>query len=230
MNQPKNSFYLQPQTLPKGNVLVLSPHPDDESFGCAGALLKHHHQKDIIFNLQITDGEKCFYGTPMEKKYSPHEVIQLRRNEAKKAFQALSFQTYEFLSMPDGVGLPLPELSKKIAFFLNKMEATTVYIPYYDDSHMDHKSTNRAFWMALPFNKTVLHVFQYEIHKPLQPNFYVDITATIEMKKSICHFYESQNKLYPYTESICALHRYRAMKFQPPIQYIEAYFLTNLKR
>jgi len=39
-------------------VLVLSPHPDDESIGCGGTLNKHVESGDDIFVLFLTSGEK----------------------------------------------------------------------------------------------------------------------------------------------------------------------------
>ena len=36
------------------NILVISPHPDDETLGCGGTLLRHNSEGDHIFWLNIT--------------------------------------------------------------------------------------------------------------------------------------------------------------------------------
>ena len=36
------------------NILVVAPHPDDETLGCGGTLLKHKKEKDQIHWLIIT--------------------------------------------------------------------------------------------------------------------------------------------------------------------------------
>ncbi|HOL48574.1 MAG TPA: PIG-L family deacetylase, partial [bacterium] len=36
------------------NVLVIAPHPDDETLGCGGTLLKHIANNDNVYWLIIT--------------------------------------------------------------------------------------------------------------------------------------------------------------------------------
>ena len=44
------------QILGTGPVLVLAPHPDDEVFGCAGAIMRHIAAGDPVTVLILTDG------------------------------------------------------------------------------------------------------------------------------------------------------------------------------
>ena len=39
-------------------ILVIAPHPDDETIGCGGTLLKHSDNKDDIYYLLITKAYK----------------------------------------------------------------------------------------------------------------------------------------------------------------------------
>ena len=41
---------------PRGSVLVLAPHADDESLGCGGAIVLHHRQGDRVKVVFATDG------------------------------------------------------------------------------------------------------------------------------------------------------------------------------
>ena len=36
------------------NVIVIAPHPDDETLGCGGTILKHIKNKDKVFWLIVT--------------------------------------------------------------------------------------------------------------------------------------------------------------------------------
>lgn len=38
--------YKAVKTVAKGKALVFTPHPDDEVFGCGGAIIKHVQQAD----------------------------------------------------------------------------------------------------------------------------------------------------------------------------------------
>ena len=38
-------------------ILVLAPHPDDEVFGCAGAIMRHVAAGDSVRVAVVTDGE-----------------------------------------------------------------------------------------------------------------------------------------------------------------------------
>ena len=40
------------------NVLVVAPHPDDETLGCGGTLMNHISQGDTINWLIMTSNEK----------------------------------------------------------------------------------------------------------------------------------------------------------------------------
>ena len=37
-------------------IFVIAAHPDDETFGCGGTLLKHAENNDQIYILFFTDG------------------------------------------------------------------------------------------------------------------------------------------------------------------------------
>ena len=38
-------------------ILVISPHPDDESIGCGGTLRKHITEGDSVWVIFLTSGE-----------------------------------------------------------------------------------------------------------------------------------------------------------------------------
>src|SRR3989338_2453064 len=41
--------------MKKNKVLVVAVHPDDETLGCGGTLLRHRSERDEIFWLIVTD-------------------------------------------------------------------------------------------------------------------------------------------------------------------------------
>src|SRR5690606_21351798 len=92
-------FNLTHVTRPAGSrVLVIAPHPDDESLGCGGTLLLHHqlgHEVRVVF---LTDAERGI------KKVPARAVRDTRRAEAVAATPALHIPEdhLDFLGLPDG--------------------------------------------------------------------------------------------------------------------------------
>ena len=39
------------------HILVIAPHPDDETLGCGGTLLRHLHEGDHLYWLLLTEPE-----------------------------------------------------------------------------------------------------------------------------------------------------------------------------
>jgi LmbE family N-acetylglucosaminyl deacetylase len=68
-------------TPPSGSVLVLAPHPDDESLGCGGAIVLHCRQGDRVKIVFATDGGA---GDP-QGYFANYDYRELRRDEARKA-------------------------------------------------------------------------------------------------------------------------------------------------
>ena len=40
--------------MPKKNILIIAPHPDDETLGCGGTIFKHKKKGDNVFLVIIT--------------------------------------------------------------------------------------------------------------------------------------------------------------------------------
>ena len=61
------------------NILVLSPHPDDESIGCGGTIANHTAAGDQVTVIFLTSGEKGCEGKP------PDETCNIREQEDRKS-------------------------------------------------------------------------------------------------------------------------------------------------
>ena len=77
-------------------ILVLSPHPDDESIGCGGTLRRHVLGRDQVKVVFLTSGERGGHGRP------PEETRQVREAEARAAGRILGVRRLEFWQQPDG--------------------------------------------------------------------------------------------------------------------------------
>jgi LmbE family N-acetylglucosaminyl deacetylase len=93
------------QPLPPidGVLLVVSPHPDDETLGCGGLIARQAAAGRRVHVLFLTDGEASHREHPTLK---PSALAALRRDEAVAALQALGVanprSAATFLGAPDG--------------------------------------------------------------------------------------------------------------------------------
>ena len=77
-------------------VLVVSPHPDDESLGCGGTLRGHVVAGDIVRVLFLTSGENGGHGV------APELVAELHKQEAAEAAAILGIAEITFCREKDG--------------------------------------------------------------------------------------------------------------------------------
>ena len=61
------------------NVLVVAPHPDDETIGCGGTLCLHQQRGDRVVVVFLTSGELGLKHLP------PQEAWTIREKEANAA-------------------------------------------------------------------------------------------------------------------------------------------------
>ena len=70
-------------------LLVLAPHPDDESLGCGGLIAEHHARGHDVHVLVLTDGTGSH---PHSREYPPTRLAALRMGEARDAIRALGLK------------------------------------------------------------------------------------------------------------------------------------------
>lgn len=210
-------FNLTHVTKPAGSrILVIAPHPDDESLGCGGTLLLHHqlgHQVRVVF---LTDGERGI------KKVPAREVRDIRRTEAVAAAAALHIPEdhLDFLALPDGKVSQHAGTSYELRAILERFDPDTIYLPSFLESHPDHYAAN-----VLLKNNLIgeVRIGAYEVWTTFQPNILVDISGIIDVKRHVIEQYSSQIRELNYLEAITCLNRYRAAMYGAGLQYAEAF-------
>ena len=217
-------------------VLVIAPHPDDETLGCGGTLLKHVAAGDSVSWVIVT------------KAYEPRwpaEVIERREQEIEQVSAAYGFAQRFRLSFPAARldATPLDDLLKAINDIVAEVKPDWIYTVHGGDIHSDHRIVFEATMSAVKSfnsaNNGVRRLLSYETISSTDamppgaitvflPNVYCDITPFIKRKLEIMSLYQGEVHPYPLPralESIRALARFRGATVAT--EYAEAFMLLR---
>jgi LmbE family N-acetylglucosaminyl deacetylase len=132
---------------PRGPVLVLAPHADDESLGC-GALLSDLWTGGGRAHVAcVTDGAASH---PNSRTHPPGRLVATRRSELREAVRLLGGTDADltFLDLPDAaahrVAGPGIDLARSVAALADALGAATLIAPSPLDAHCDHEATAEA--------------------------------------------------------------------------------------
>jgi LmbE family N-acetylglucosaminyl deacetylase len=198
-------------------VLVLAPHPDDETLGCGGVLSYYASAGSTVNIVFISDGDRS-------------ESIDVRRKEAQEAAKVLGISDLTFLGLPDGQVSPDRNSVESLRNLISSRQPDIVFLPFLMDQHPDHLATNAIFLEStneLP-GADRIECWGYEIWTPVYANRVVDITAEADRKWEALSRYASQNQELDYLTSSKGLNAFRQRTSYRPSGYAEAFFAAPL--
>ena len=222
-------------SLEFNKVLCIAPHADDETLGCGGLISKLRKSNIDVFIFVVTGPGEGKH--PIFKEDTWHQV----RSEFKLAIKELGNPNYNFGNLPAAMldHFETYKINNSISEIIQSYKPNVILIPSKNDLHKDHKIINYAARVAsrpyLECNKDIKLILEYEIlsetniyqldmQEIFTPNFYVDISNTLENKLSAFKKYKSQKQLLNQPrsiESIKNLARYRGINFN--VKYAEAF-------
>jgi LmbE family N-acetylglucosaminyl deacetylase len=187
------------------NVLVVSPHPDDESIGCGGAIAAHVDAGDHVSILWLTSGE-AGAGT------DDHERARgVREAESRAAAAVLGVAHHRFLGLPDGrLETAMPSAIEAITSMIDEVGAGIVYAPHGAENHPDHLAGFNATIGGLAAAQTPSVLYCYEVWTPLA---WFDVVHPIDdeirRKLDAVACYASQLAHYRFDRAVEGLAAYR---------------------
>jgi len=120
-------------------VLVLAPHPDDETVGCAGAIGRARAAGTRLFVLFLTTGVPADADAGPWRRGGYAERVERRRREAIAATARLGLERATFLSCPARrLRTGLADAAAAIAAEVAHVEPTALWAPAYEGGHQDH--------------------------------------------------------------------------------------------
>lgn len=215
--------------LPRGNVLILAPHPDDEVFGCAGAIMQHVAQGDSITVLLATQGDAAQAHDDDSAKQS---YIQARLQESRDAAKILGYVDLLQWEYADRHLNCDDALVQRLYNLMCEQHIQQLYAPSLHEIHPDHYALAQAAYLAVRHHYTqtpeqALSLIMYEVGVPLHPNRLLDITPYRSRKQAAMQCFSSQLSLQNYAQQIDALNQYRAYSLPETVQVAEAYYALD---
>src|SRR5688572_10364303 len=217
------------------NVLAISAHPDDETLGCGGTLLKHRHAGDKIFWIIAT---VCH-----EPQWSA-DLIARKAVEVDRVAAAYGAERFKFGFLNARLDtIPIGELMVPIEKIVNDIHPEIVYLIHGGDIHTDHYSLHTAAMSVFkPFymkRRGIRRVLAYETlsstdaapargERMFMPNVFSDITPYMDRKLDIMRLYETEIHQEPMPRSpsaIRALARFRGSTIST--EYAEAFMMLR---
>jgi len=207
-------------------VLVISPHPDDESIGCGGTLRKHVVDGDEVHVIFVTSGERGGHGRPSE------ETARIREQEARDAATVLGLTQVEFWRERNGAFRVTGTLVERLHTKLARLKPAVVYVTHDREMHPEHRAAARMVRIAVsrlpPSRRPV--VLMYEVWTPLQRmDQIVDISPYINAKAAAIRSHKSQCDVVQFDDAALALNRYRGeLHSWPGGDYAEVFAVLSL--
>lgn len=223
----------------KNKILVISAHPDDEVLGCGGTIAKHSLSGSIVEQIFISDGESA---REIISNKNKKKKIHYRLNAAKKAAKILGIKNTTSINFPDNKldSIPMLEIVKEIEKKIFKFKPKVIFTHSDLDLNIDHQIVSRAVMTACrPINNlSVKEIYFFEVlsssewsyksKKSFIPNYFVDISKTINIKIKAFKSYKKEIKKFPHSrsiEGIRILSQYRGM--MAGIKNAESFFMKR---
>lgn len=193
-------------------VMVIAVHPDDETLGCGGTLLKLKELGKQTAWLIVTN-------TNNNPRFSD-DYNNNRNEEVEQVKNVYGFDYSKWLTFKAG---ELEDVSKfdivqAINNSINEFKPDTLFLPFPWDIHKEHQVTFEAALACTkvfrnPFIKRVILMetpsetdfTPAHVVNPFNPNLFVDVSAFIEKKLDIMKLFKSEVQPHPFPRSIESL-------------------------
>lgn len=190
-------------------VLIIAVHPDDETLGCGGAILKHKANGDEIHWVIATDVK--------ESDGFDNALIASRENEISKVANLYNFNSTHRLGLSTMRidEYSMSELIGSISKVVSTVKPSIIYLPFKGDVHSDHR---KIFEAAYACTKSFRYPFVKKIYMietlsetefapstkedSFIPNVFVDISEFMDKKLEIMKVFKSEIAEHPFPRSI----------------------------
>jgi LmbE family N-acetylglucosaminyl deacetylase len=196
------------------SILVIMPHPDDAELSCDGSIARWIREGDRAMLVVATDGARGAKHTR-----EPERMVEERQAEQMAAAAVVGYEDVLFLGFPDGdleddVALrealvrQIRRIRPDLVLLLDPL--TVIFRSSYVN-HRDHRTLGMAALDAMYPEASNAGYFPdalgdgLELHKVPEvllavtdsPNYWVDVTDTLDIRFDALRQHRSQVRLWP---------------------------------
>ncbi len=224
----------------KEKVLIIAAHPDDETLGCGGLIIKLKKKKINVSVLTLGEGVSARLENGKEESLKSLKDRKVREKSFINCLKYLKINNYELHNnhCTKFDKYPLSHFVKIIELTISKLKPTIIitHNPY--DTNIDHKITYEAINVACrPSIKSKLKkIITFEVpcsthlsmKNTFKPNLYIDISNEINSKIKAASFYKKEIRNFPFPrsyEGIKTLAKLRGM--QSGCNFAEGFYIER---
>lgn len=156
---------VQAQTVaPPGPIVVLAPHPDDETLGCGGLLATRAAEGRRIVVVVVTDGRALLRRFGIATAPSEVEVSRMRKAETVRAVDILTRGRAEvvFLDVEnERLVAEQAETTRRVTALLAELKPAELYVPSPFEGHAEHVATHAIATAACAASGACDTIFEF---------------------------------------------------------------------
>lgn len=198
-------------------ILVIAPHPDDETIGPGGTLLKALEKGSNVHTLYLSCG-------------SPETTDNLRT----EAQQIATTHGYGITFFDDyAKGIPIDDAAvQRFANAVNRHSPKALFIPFFLDDHDDHRRSSHLLLLA--HRQGLLNIkpeiWAYQVYSSVIPNVVVDITSVAKKKEHLIRMWATQNTTRDWAHFALGMNavNQRFLPNGPDAKYAETFFVLPI--
>ncbi len=195
----------------RGTLVVIAPHPDDETIGVGGLIAAHRSRGVPVHVIVMTDGSS---GIPGEKATA--DYCALREAETRAASKALGGFELRFLGFEDGALASSLGVVDSLSKALVDINPKTLVFPSPLEVHPDHRAASLAALRASAVLGGSARLLAYEIGAMMPANVLLDITPWQSQKHEAIRAYASQLAHMDICGKVAGLNRARTVNVSDP--------------
>ncbi len=209
------------------SCMIVSPHPDDETLGAGGALLRLKSEGARMYWLNLTN---------VKEEYGWDKSRVLSRNkEISEVAKCYGFDEVINLEL-EPMGLdkyPLGKIVSLISEVFQKFKPETILLPWKADPHSDHVIAYKAVLSASKKfrNPYIKRILAMEIISEtnfgdgeFQPNYFFNVSGFLDKKIEIMKIYGSELGDHPFPRSVESIRSLAVLRgSQSGCEYAESF-------